>query len=62
MNVQITIKSVYGRETIYPACKLAQGFAKLAGTKTLTEDAIRIIIAMGFKVEYVDAYRLKFAA
>jgi len=26
-TVQITIKSVYGRETIYPVCKLAQGFA-----------------------------------
>jgi hypothetical protein len=61
-KVQITIKSVYGRETIYPVCKLAQGFARIAGTKTLTEDTVRTIVGMGFQIEYVDAFSLKYAA
>lgn len=61
-TVQICIKSVYGRDTIYPVCQVAKGMAALAGTKTLTEQSIRIIIGMGFKVQYVDAYAMKFAA
>jgi hypothetical protein len=61
-KVQITIKSVYGRDTIYPVCQLAQGFARIAGTKTLTEDTVRTIIGMGFQIEYVDAYRAAFGS
>ena len=59
-KVQITIKNVYGNETIYPVCKLAHGFAALAGTKTLTQHALRTIVEMGFQIEYVDAYALKY--
>lgn len=61
-TIQICIKSIYGRETIYPVCPIAKGMAALAGTKTLTQESIRIIVGMGFKVQYVDAYALKYAA
>jgi hypothetical protein len=56
-TIQITIKSVYGRETIYPVCDQAKRLAALVGTKTLTQETIRQAIGMGFEIEYVDAYR-----
>jgi hypothetical protein len=57
-TLQITIKSVYGRETIYPVNEQAKKLAALVGTKTLTQQTIRDAMGMGFKIEYVDAYRL----
>ena len=56
-TLQITIKSVYGRETIYPVCGQAKRLATMVGTKTLTQQTIRDAMGMGFKIEYVDAYR-----
>lgn len=60
--IQVCIKSVYGNDTIYPVCEIAKGLAALAGTKTLTENSLRIIRSMGFKVQYVDAYAAKYRA
>ena len=61
-TLQITIKSVYGRETIYPVCDQAKRLAALVGTKTLTQQTIRDAMGMGFKVEYVDAYRAAYGS
>lgn len=47
--IQVCIKSVYGNDTIYSVCETAKGIAALAGTKTLTENSLRIIRSMGFK-------------
>jgi hypothetical protein len=51
MNITVRIKQVYGRDTIYPVCETAQTFARLAGTKTLSEYAISQIKQLGFKVD-----------
>lgn len=61
MHITVTIRSVYGRETIYPACKTSAFFAALSGTKTLTEDAMRLIVAQGYEVR-TAAPVLRFAA
>lgn len=52
-TIQVYVRHVYGVPTTYPACKLAQGLAGLAGTRTLTLQALRQIEAMGFAIEQV---------
>ena len=49
-SVTVTVKSVYGNVTAYPACPTAQLFAQLLGTKTLTPQALKTIKALGFEV------------
>jgi hypothetical protein len=51
MNIQVTIKNVYGTEKIYPACSKSEVFAKLAGTTTLTHQSIQLIKALGYTIE-----------
>lgn len=50
MNITIQIKNVYGNQTIYPACEKSRIFAALAGTKTLTIEAIARIRLLGFNI------------
>lgn len=54
MKIQVILKSVYGRTTVYPACPVSRGFAELAGMLTLTERSIRIIKTMGYTVEVIQ--------
>jgi hypothetical protein len=51
MKIQIMIKNVYGEEKAYPVCKMAQGFANVAGTKTLTRSTLREVLSMGFTID-----------
>jgi hypothetical protein len=51
MKILVEVKNVYGRETVYPACKLSKAFADLAGTKTFTHRALQIIESMGYLIE-----------
>ncbi len=50
MNTMLTveIKEIYGNKMVYPACELSRQFCGLLKTKTLTEDAQKIIKEMGF--------------
>lgn len=50
MNKQltVTIKNVYGNEAVYPACEQSELFARIAGTKTLTESCIRELKKAGY--------------
>lgn len=59
MTIQVSIKSVYGRECVYPACDKAKLFAALAGQKTLSEAHLHLIKQLGYKIEQVPAYLLK---
>lgn len=56
--ITVSIKSVYGVQTIYPVCERGQLFAQLAGTKTLTPRALELIEQLGFDV-HVEAPTLK---
>jgi len=51
MQITVEIKSQYGANVIHPVCDKAKTFAQIAGTKTLTRDAIQNIKALGFTVE-----------
>lgn len=50
-EITVEVKNVYGNNTIYPVCETAKFFAGLAGTKTLTNDAIRLIKSQGYTVK-----------
>jgi len=49
-TIIVQIKNVYGEDRVYPICKNAQLFAKLARTKTLTRETLMTIHQLGFKV------------
>ncbi len=56
MKVVIEIKMVYGNVLYYPANEAAKIFANIAGKKSLAKADIANIKALGFAVEYVNAY------
>ncbi len=58
MTLKIKIKSVYGNELIYPACKTAELFSKLLGKKTFNRQNLHWIELLGYTIEQVDAYQL----
>jgi hypothetical protein len=56
--VLLTIKSVYGVPKFYPAPgnRTAELFAALTGTKTFSPRDLANIKALGYELEYVNAY------
>ena len=48
--IQVEVKDVYGVLKYYPLCEKAQLFADIAGTKTLTLQAIKKIEALGYSI------------
>ena len=55
MEITVSVKSVYGNEQIYPVCEQAKLFAALAGTKTLTNQSLRLIKQLGYKINVSHA-------
>ena len=47
----VEVHEYYGQVTAYPLNALAETFAKLAGTKTLTPKAIGIIRSLGYEIK-----------
>jgi hypothetical protein len=50
MTITVTVRDIYGIQTIYPACETAKLLARLANTKTLTRQALETIKALGYTV------------
>ena len=55
MEIIVSIKSVYGNEQIYPVCAKAESFAAIAGTKTLTQQTLRQVKALGYSIKVSHA-------
>lgn len=53
-KIQVKIKNIYGKETIYPVCKDAILFTKLVGQKTLTQREINSIKELGYVIEVIQ--------
>jgi hypothetical protein len=53
-TVLVEVRSVYGKQRIYPANATAEHFTSLVGQKTLTMDHLRVIQALGYAVETVS--------
>ena len=51
MKIVVEFKSKYGNTLCYPVDDNAKRFASIAGTRTLTPEAIRQIQALGFELE-----------
>lgn len=51
MKIQVSIRNVYGNQTIYPACTQSKLFATLVSQATLTSRDIKIIKELGYSVE-----------
>lgn len=51
MEITVRIKNVYGNRTIYPADDAARQFAMIAGTRTLTQNVIERIKALGYQIK-----------
>ena len=49
-TITVKIKQVYGNTVAYPVCDQARLLAQLAGTTTLTIQALKTIKALGFEV------------
>ena len=49
-DLYVEIKSVYGKDTVYPACESTRSFCELLGQSTLTEHDIKHIKSLGFKI------------
>lgn len=56
LTVQIHIRNVYGEEKAYPVGHEAECFARLAGTKTLTRNALGHILHLGLTIVEVDRH------
>lgn len=54
MKIQVQIKQVYGKDTIYPICDNAKKFAALLGTKTITFKALQGIKSLGYSIEVIN--------
>ena len=57
MEISVKIKSVYGRDLVYPICDKAIAFARIANTDTLTELTIDQIKSLGYRVKVVPITR-----
>lgn len=51
MTIIVRITNSYGNQVIYPVCEVSKKLAELAGTKTLTPIAIRLIKDIGYTVK-----------
>lgn len=60
-QITISVRNVYGNETIYPACPQSVFFCGLARTKTITPEMLRMIRANGYEIK-VEAPTIRFAA
>jgi hypothetical protein len=50
-TILVKERNIFGEDKIYPVCSQAKLFANLAGTKTITLDAQRIIKDAGFTIK-----------
>ena len=50
-EIRVEVRNVYGTVKYYPICEKAQLFADIAGTKTLTLQAIKKIEALGYSIK-----------
>jgi len=55
-SISVKIKQVYGKETVYPACKQSEIFAQLARQKTLTKREINLIKDLGYEIIVIQDF------
>ena len=48
MNLRVDIKNNFGTQAVYPTCQIGETFAKIAGTKTLTDETRALMKQIGY--------------
>lgn len=51
-TIRVTVRDVYGRATVYPACATSRLLAQLAGTKTFTAGHVATLRALGYTIDH----------
>ena len=51
MTITVRIDNNYGVRVVYPHCEQSMLLAQLAGTRTLTNHALKTIAALGYSIE-----------
>lgn len=49
-QITVEIKNIYGNRMVYPACQESELLAKLAGAKTFTSQAMKILGDLGYTI------------
>jgi len=57
ITVMVSIKNVYGKELVYPACPITEVFAELTKTKTFSDNDLANILKLGYKVIVTPKYK-----
>lgn len=47
----VKTKNVYGRELVYPSCMISEKFARLLNVKSFSDNQLRAILDLGYKIE-----------
>jgi hypothetical protein len=55
-HITLKVKDVFGLRKYYPACKQSELFARLTGTKTLTIEKLKLILALGYELHYITEF------
>jgi len=50
MEIIVKVKNVYGKPLVYPVCRAAEMFAKIAESKTLTPRVLESIHSLGYEI------------
>jgi len=50
MEIEVDFRDVYGKTVAYPSCDNAKLFSALTSCKTLTPEALKYIILLGYTV------------
>lgn len=53
MKLQVEIKTVYGKDLIYPVCEKSKQLAKLLKTTTLTSEAVNVAKLLNVEFEVI---------
>ena len=53
-SMRVRVDRIYGNLTVYPADQRSEILARIAGTKTLTLDALADARRLGFEIEFAE--------
>jgi len=58
MDLQVDIKHNWGTQAVYPTCHIGETFARIAGTKTLTDETRALMKQIGYTFTPRDEVQL----
>jgi len=53
VEIKVTVRSVYGKDAVYPVCDTAHALLALTGRKTFTDADLAAIRRLGYRITVV---------